>query len=65
MAKIRNDPTRYVKRSDIASHKSGRSERQVIQISVERERAFMTAPIDERFYIDFRESARRKKKRTG
>jgi hypothetical protein len=53
MANIKNDPNRYVKRASLSSHadRFGKGVKEVS--SQEREKAFLAAHIDDRFYVDF------------
>lgn len=53
MAKIKNDPRTYVRRSDLDS--SGNEARvQALPVSRERAQEFLSAEMDERFYVDLR-----------
>lgn len=53
MAKVKNDPTKYIKRSDLSSSKASSANTKVVRTSWKRDQEFLTAPIDQRFYIDF------------
>lgn len=59
MAKIKNDPSRYVRRSALAGRRSGAADEKADQSGRKRERDFLTAPIDDNFYIDFRAKPQR------
>jgi hypothetical protein len=63
MNKIKNDPRKYVKRSDIAMQDSGLANRKPAPTSRDRHRDFMTAHIGEGFYIDFKPRIRPNGKR--
>ena len=53
MVKIKNDPAKYIRRSDLSSPKVGTADTKVVWTSRKREREFLTAPIDQGFYINF------------
>ena len=54
MAKIKNVQAEYLKRAHLASRKTGEHVRvERLPSSPKRARDFMTAPIDDSFYIDF------------
>lgn len=53
MAKIKNDPAKYVRRSGLPLSKVDATVAKVIRTSRKRDQEFMTAPIDQNFYIDF------------
>lgn len=59
MPKIKNDPTTYLRRSDLAFI-GGLTADMGMSASLlsKNERDFMTAPIDKAFYIDFNPSSR-------
>lgn len=54
MAKIKNDPSKYVRRSTLAGRRSSAADEKADQVCRKRERDFMTAPIDDNFYMDLR-----------
>jgi hypothetical protein len=54
MRKIKNDPKSYLRRSDFASPTGGEGDGDVGRVSRTRGKAFLTVPIDDGFYIDFR-----------
>ncbi|WP_262030160.1 hypothetical protein [Microvirga sp. Mcv34] len=54
MAKIKNDPNRYVRRSALAGRRTACVEDKGDQQARKKERDFLTAPIDDGLYIDFR-----------
>jgi hypothetical protein len=54
MSKVKNDPTKYLKRSDLYPKGEGRMDSKPGEASEKRERDFLTAPIDQAGYIDFR-----------
>ena len=59
MPKIKNNPTAHLRRSDLASCGRLRENTVVSQPDAKKhERDFMTASIDEGFYIDFSPSSR-------
>ena len=53
MARIKNDPARYVSRADNLP-KSDREVSSCARRIAERERSYLEAPISEGFYIDHR-----------
>jgi hypothetical protein len=53
MAKIKNDRSKYVKRADLASRKRDGATAPRLPVSAKRAEAFLTAPIDRGFYMDF------------
>jgi hypothetical protein len=59
MAKIKNDPSKYVKRSHAAAAKKPGQRGRNLRTSGTRADQFLTAPIDEAFYIDFRVKPKR------
>lgn len=60
MAKIKNDPSKYVRRSTLAGRRSSAVGKKSDQSSRKREREFLVATIDDNFYIDFRVKPSRK-----
>lgn len=52
MAKIKNDPSKYVKRSDLSSPKKEDGFKAVCAVN-RTEKDFLAATIDDRFYVDF------------
>jgi hypothetical protein len=59
MRKIKNDPTKYVKRADLLPKRGMRLQRN--SISKSRERDFLTVPIDDRGYVDFSRTSKSRK----
>jgi hypothetical protein len=54
MSKIKNDPTKHLRRSDLGPCGRSHENAAASQPSAKKhERDFLTAPIDEAFYIDF------------
>jgi hypothetical protein len=53
MTKIKNDPRRYKKRSDLVTRRSTKVENGINECAEKRD-TYLTAPIDRRYYIDFR-----------
>jgi len=60
MSKIKNDPNKYVRRSDFSSPKLRGQKAKECQSSRKREREFLTAPIDSAFYIQFTPKSRQR-----
>ena len=53
MKRVRNDPTSYVKRSDLGpKHRDGAIDKRAPR-NVQREKDYLIAPIDDAGYIDF------------
>lgn len=66
MSKIRNDQKSYVKRSDIVRAKSVYSGPKSVVVSTDQEARFMSALIDDNFYMHFQtESAPKDEPKTG
>ncbi|MER8479752.1 MULTISPECIES: hypothetical protein [unclassified Mesorhizobium] len=57
---FRNDPYKYVKRSDIGPKRKDRQTDQRTTEEVHREKDYLIAPIDDAGYIDFSVPARRR-----
>jgi hypothetical protein len=53
MAKIKNDPRRYRKRTDLIRRRTTEAQNTSNAYAQNRD-AYFAAPIDRRFYIDFR-----------
>ncbi|MGA4553638.1 hypothetical protein [Methylorubrum aminovorans] len=59
MAKIKNDPSRYVRRSSLAGRPAACAGEKGDQANRKPERDFLVAPIGDDFYVDFRPQGRR------
>jgi hypothetical protein len=53
MAKTKNDPRHYTKRTDLIPRRTTEA-KNVSDTCVEKRDPYLVAPIDTRFYIDFR-----------
>jgi hypothetical protein len=53
MAKINNNSSAYVRRSDLGPQ-SAEAPTKILPMSVERAEQFLSAPMDARFYVDLR-----------
>lgn len=53
MGKVRNDPSKYARRSDLLPKRKTEELYRANGAGEFAKRDFLTAPIDERFYIDF------------
>jgi hypothetical protein len=53
MAKIKNDPDTYLRRSDL-SPQGKETPPKILPMSSERAKEFLSTPMDERFYVDLR-----------
>lgn len=62
MVRIKNDPKKYLKRSDLAPKRRLRLEKLSVQSDAEREERYLTAPIDNAGYIDLSEPATARKR---
>ena len=63
MAKIKNDPTKYVRRSDLVSPKVRDAKGEDSRVVRKQEQMFLTAPIDQGFYIDLSPSPSSRRRR--
>jgi len=54
VAKVKNDPKKYVRRSDLAPRRKAGKGGRVRDVKGGMATAFLRAPIDGNFYIDFR-----------
>jgi hypothetical protein len=54
MSKIKIDPTNYLKRSDLSPRATDGTEKSRRKASKKWEQRFLTAPIDQAGYVDFR-----------
>jgi hypothetical protein len=57
MAKIKNNPSKYASRASLVARKKQGQQGNELPTSKKREQEFITAPIDDNFYMDFRLSA--------
>jgi hypothetical protein len=53
MAKTKNDPRHYTKRTDLIPRRTTKA-KNLSDAGVEKRDPYLVAPIDRRFYIDFR-----------
>jgi hypothetical protein len=53
MAKIKNDPGTYLRRSDLGPQ-GKETPPKILPMSGERAKEFLLSPMDERFYVDLR-----------
>ena len=60
MKHVKNDPNRYVKRSDMGPKRQDRSKDKRASEQVQREKDYLIAPIDNGGYIDFSVAAKRR-----
>jgi hypothetical protein len=61
MKRIRNDPEKYVRRSDFGPKRDNRLKEMRTPENVQRERDYLIAPIDDAGYIDFSVPAKARK----
>jgi hypothetical protein len=53
MAKIKNDSSAYIRRSDLGPQ-SAEAPTKILPMSAERAEQFLSSPMDARFYVDLR-----------